>query len=171
MNLLRTFFILFIGLVTLISCERDDICIEETTPYLIIRFYDYDDPQFYKKVVDIKVELEGVEGFYEDDETTITAFTDSIAIPIKVTEDITEFKLTISQIDEDDNIVENEDNFILTYTRENLFVSRSCGFKTVYNDALTDLEVDNDNWILSYEPTEDPLNIDNQESAHVKIFH
>ena len=171
MKLLKTLSFLFIGLISVIGCERDEICIEEITPYLIIRFYDYDTPQFYKKVVDIKVELEGVEGLYEDDGATIKPFTDSIAIPVKVTEDITKFKLTISQIDEEENIVENEDDFILTYTRENIFVSRSCGYKTIYKDVLTGLETDNDNWILTLEPTEDPLNIDNQESAHVKIYH
>ena len=39
-----------------LACERDDICIEEITPYFIIRFYDDDDPVFRKKVVDIKVD-------------------------------------------------------------------------------------------------------------------
>jgi hypothetical protein len=36
-----TFFIILISL--LVSCEKDDICLEETTPKLIIRFYDIED--------------------------------------------------------------------------------------------------------------------------------
>ena len=91
MKILKIFVVLFVTITTLISCEKDDICIDEITPYFIIRFYDADNPEFYKKVVDIKVELEGVDGFYTDDGTTITSFTDSIAIPVKVTEDFTKF--------------------------------------------------------------------------------
>ena len=106
-----------------------------------------------------------------DDGQTITAFTDSIAIPIKVTDDVTKFKLTIAELDEDDNLVENEDVFDLTYTRENVYVSRACGYKTLYYAATINLIDDENNWIKTIEPTEDPLNIVNQDAAHVKIYH
>lgn len=155
----------------ILACEKDDICIEEITPYFIIRFYDIDDPEFTKSVIDIKVQLEGVDGFYEDDGLTIKAFTDSIAIPVKVTEDITKFKLTVKKGDALGNLVENEDILDLTYTRENIFVSRSCGYKTLYYDVIINVEDDDDNWIKIIEPTEDPLNIINQDAAHVEIFH
>lgn len=154
-----------------VACEKDNICIEENTPYLIIRFYDFDVPDLYKKAVNIKVELQGIEGFYEDDGLTIKTLTDSIAIPIKVTEDITRFKITVSVFDEDENLVENEDSFELYYDRDDIFVSRSCGYKTVYNNVALGLEEDDDNWIKIIETTENPLNIINQTSAHVKIFH
>ncbi len=171
MKILKILTILFVAITALISCEKDDICIEEITPYFIVRFYDADNPEFYKKVVDIKVELGGIDGFYEDDGLTIKAFTDSIAVPVKVTEDLTKFKLTVVQIDEDDNLIENEDIFELNYTRENVYVSRSCGYKTLYYDVNMDLKDDEDNWIKTIVPTEDPLNIVNQDSAHVKIYH
>ena len=169
---MKKYIISFIVFLTMIlACEKDDICIEEITPYFIIRFYDIDDPEFTKSVIDIKVQLEGVDGFYEDDRLTIKAFTDSIAIPVKVTENITKFKLTVIKNDEFDNLVENEDILELTYTRENIFVSRSCGYKTLFYDVLTKVEDDENNWIKILEPTEDPLNIINQDAAHVKIFH
>jgi len=155
----------------ILACENDDICIDEITPYFIIRFYDADDPQFHKRVIDIKVELGGIDGFYEGDGQTITEFTDSIAIPVKVTADITKFKLTVLQNDGNDNFVENEDVFDLAYTRENVYVSRSCGYKTMYYDVIITLEEDDDNWIKIIEPTEDPLNIVNEDAAHVKIYH
>lgn len=166
-NLLIPFSIIMIFL----SCEKDDICIEEITPYLIIRFYDIDSPNNFKKVANIRVELAGIEGFYEDDELTIKPLTDSIAIPIKVTDDITGFKLTISELDVDDNLIDNQDNFELFYDRENIYVSRSCGYKTVYNNVTFQLEDDNDNWVKEMEATESPLNITNQTSAHVKIYN
>ena len=163
--------VLFVTITTLFSCERDDICIEENTPYFIVRFYDADNPEFFKTVVEIKVELEGIDGFYTDDSKTITTLTDSIAIPVKVTEDITKFKLTVIKIDEDDNLYENNDVFELAYTRENVYVSRSCGYKTLYYDVNFNLKEDEDNWIKTIVPTEDPLNIVNQDAAHVKIYH
>lgn len=171
MKILKNITTYFTILLILLACEQDDICVEPTTPYLIIRFYNVDFPESFKKVVDIKVELEGIDGFYEDGGLTINTLTDSIAIPVKVTEDITKFKITVVKLDENDVLIENEDVFDLNYTRENLYVSRSCGYKTLYNDVLINLEDDNDNWIKIIEPTKDPLNIITQESAHVKIFH
>ena len=169
---MKKFIISGIVILTMIlACESDDICIDEISPYFIIRFYDADDPVFNKKVLNIKVELGGIDGFYEDDGKTITEFTDSIAIPIKVTEDITKFKITVLQSDELGNLVENEDVFDLTYTRENFFVSRSCGYKTLFYDAVTHLKNDEDNWIKLIVPTADPLNIDKQDAAHVEIYH
>ncbi len=148
------------------SCERDDICIEENTPHLIIRFFDHENPTEYKKVINLKVQIEGIDGDYTNE--TITALTDSIAIPVKVTEDITSFKLILNGNNQDDA---NEDIFDLNYIREDVFVSRSCGYKTLYYDVTTSLINDNNNWIKSIETVKDPQDILNQNSDHVKIFH
>jgi len=150
------------------SCEKDDICIEENTPHLIIRFFDHENPTEYKKVVNLKVQIEGIDGDYVN--KTVTALTDSIAIPVKVTEDITRFKLILHGND-DDETNDNEDVFDLNYTREEVFVSRSCGYKTLYYDVTTALISDNDNWIKSIETVKNPQDILNQNSDHVKIFH
>ncbi len=150
------------------SCEKDDICIEEITPHLIIRFFDHENPKEYKKVIKLKVQIEGIDGDYINE--TITVLTDSIAIPIKVTEDITRFKLILNGNDEDDTN-DNEDVFDLNYIREDVFVSRSCGYKTLYYDVKPSLINDSDNWIKSIETVKDPQDILNQNSDHVKIFH
>ncbi len=167
---IKTLYITLFSLILSIiwSCERDDICIEENTPHLIIRFFDHENPTEYKKVINLKVQIEGIDGDYVNE--TITAFTDSIAIPVKVTEDITSFKLIINGNDQDDTN-DNEDVFDLNYIREDVFVSRSCGYKTLYYDVTTSLINDNDNWIRSIETVKDPQDILNQNSDHVKIFH
>lgn len=151
-----------------LSCEKDDICIEETTPHLIIRFYDIKNPDQFKVVTNLRVEIEGIEGVYDSE--TITILTDSISIPLKVTEDLTSFKLILNGNDNDETN-DNEDIFYLSYTREDKFVSRSCGYKTIFFDANTSLESDGDNWIISLETVKSPQDILNQQSAHVKIFH
>lgn len=161
-----TLFSLLLSLIW--SCERDDICIEENTPHLIIRFFDHENPTEYKKVINLKVQIEGIDGDYTNE--TITALTDSIAIPVKVTEDITSFKLILNGNDEDDTN-DNEDVFDLNYIREDVFVSKSCGYKVLYYDITTSLINDNDNWIRSIETVKDPQDILNQNSDHVKIFH
>ncbi len=169
MKINGTFISLFIILLTVIwSCEKDEICVEETTPRLVIRFFDKDNPDDFKSVTNIRVEIEGIDGEFINE--TITVFTDSISIPIKVTEDLTRFKLILNGADGDD-LNDNEDIFDLSYTREDVFVSRSCGFKTIFFDANTSLQIDVDNWIDTIETVKSQQDILNQQSAHVKIFH
>ena len=150
------------------SGEKDDIWLEETTPRLVIRFYDHENPDELKNVPNLSVQIEGVSGDYFNE--TISSSTDSIAIPIKVTEDLTKYKLILNGNDSDDTN-DNTDILDLTYTREDLFVSRSCGYKTVFHEGITSLESDADNWILRVETKDNPQNIINQKNAHVKIFH
>jgi len=163
-------YILYFTIITLFitGCEKDEICLEETTPRLVIRFYDNEDQKEFKKVSNLIIQIEGISGDYFNE--SITSSTDSIAIPIKVNEDITKFKLILNGNDSDDTN-DNTDAFKLNYTREDVFVSRSCGYKTIFYDAETKLEVDNDNWIINIETVADPQEITNQKSKHVKIFH
>jgi hypothetical protein len=161
-------FLLLLMLIFFGSCEKDDICLEDITPHLIIRFYDAENRNELKQVINLKVELEGIEGYYGTD--SITLLTDSIAIPIKVTDDITKYKLTISSTD-GTTITNNSDFFELTYIREDEYISRSCGYKTVFVDGATALIDDTENWIKSVETYDDPQSILNENSAHVKIFH
>jgi len=166
---MKKYILLFTLLLSILwSCEKDEICLEETTPRLVIRFYDNEDPNEFKKVSNLVVQIEGISGDYFNE--SITSSTDSIAIPIKVTEDLTKFKLILNGSDTDDSN-DNTDVFDLIYTREDIFVSRSCGYKTIFHDAETKLEADNDNWIIDIETIADPQEINNQKSKHVKIFH
>ena len=159
--------IIFIALLT--ACERDDICIDPITPKLIIRFYDKDNPDEFKKAFKLKVQIEGIDGDYQNN--TITEITDSIAIPIKTAEDITKYTLTITEVADDETTSELVDTFDLTYIHIDEFVSRSCGYKTVYhNTEIPSLSVTN-SWINSIEIIDDEQNILNEISAHVKIFH
>jgi hypothetical protein len=161
-----SFFVILISVIW--SCEKDEIYVEETTPRLVIRFFDKDNPDEFKAVTNLRVEIEGIDGEFINE--TITIFTDSISIPIKVNEDITRFKLILNGAD-GDALNDNEDVFDLTYSREDVFVSRSCGFKTIFFDANTDLKTDPDNWIDVIETVNSPQDILNQRSDHVKIFH
>jgi hypothetical protein len=147
--------ILFILLIaSFLSCEKDDICIDAITPNIIIRFYNDTLQTEFKKVnidsiwVVNKIGLDGYKGIS----------TDSIAIPLNSNEDITKYVIENNSI---------KDTLEFTYTRNDIFVSRSCGYKTNFNDLQI---VNNTNhWIKSItiiNPT-----ISDEKAAHITIYH
>ncbi len=158
--------ILFITIIT--GCEKDEICIEDITPKLVIRFYNNDIQSEVKSVLNLKVQIEGIDGEYSNE--TIKLLTDSIAIPLLVTENETRFILTL-QGDESAGTEDNIDTISLVYDQQDIYVSRSCGYKTVFNNADPSLTNDDENWIKSLEAQGDPLEIIDENSAHVKIYH
>ena len=154
--------------IFLMSCERDEICLEDITPKLIIRFHNANIPDEVKSVLNLKVEIEGIEGEYTNE--TITVLTDSIAIPLVVTENNTRFILTVPG-DDNAGTEDNIDTISLVYTQQDIFISRSCGYKTIFNNVEGALVTDDDNWIKAIEAQVDPLEIIDENSAHVKIYH
>ena len=155
--------LLLILIITISSCERDDICIDEITPKLVLRFYDNDEQTVAKNVENIKVQIIGIDTIYAYSNETITSFTDSITIPLKVTDAKTQFILTSNNTDD---VLISIDTLTLDYTLEEVFVGRSCGFKSIFNDVEYRHTV---NWIKNIEVITDTIT--NETSAHVKIFH
>jgi len=137
------------------SCERDDICIDEITPLLIIRFYDVTDTTLVKSVNQLSVKLLDIEAKYLSNSAT-----DSIALPLISSADVTRFVLTNET---------NSDTITVNYMPEAVFVGRSCGFKSIFNDLDLQVTDDGENWIQSFKII--TQQIENETSAHVKIFH
>ena len=141
-----------LAIITLIiSCQKDDICIDPVTPNLIIRFYDNDDPTEYKSVSNLFVWAEDLDTIYEG------VSTDSIAIPLNPAQDFTIYHLSSGTI---------QDDITIDYTRNEVFVSRSCGYK--YNFSDLNLSGVTNNWILNTEITNQTLE---DETEHIKILH
>lgn len=157
--------VLFILLITVLisACEKDDFCIKNpVTPNLVLRFYDTND----------RVALKGVErlSIWAENKDTITNYKsiniDSVAIPLNslATKTIYHLKMNNS----DGSIANNQTaTFTINYTTQEEYVSRSCGFKILFNDVT--FESDN-TWITEFTP-EILTTIDNQNAAHVQIFH
>ena len=135
---------------------------------LNFRFYDAENPDLTKNVVQLQVFIEGVDEPYENE--TISTLTDSIALPIQVNQNLTRYRLVLPG-DEEEGIEDNEDVFEITYVKEDEFVSRSCGYRALFYEGTAELEQDQDNWIVDLEAQSEPLEITNEERAHVKIFH
>ncbi len=168
MKILKIFFFVIIVITAFFACEKDEICLEESTPRLIIRFYNIDEPDELKKVPQLAARVDGIEDYYLDGSISIA--TDSIVIPLRVEQDLTKIELVLDGSDLDlDN--DNSDFINLTYNREDKFVSRSCGYKALFYDVKTSFEADDDNWVKSIKTVETPQNITNEYEAHVKIYH
>jgi hypothetical protein len=172
-------FILLLLLVT-VSCEKDDICSEATvtTPKLIIRLYDISSQEDTKSVTGLRVI-----GFNDNNEeiqisNLNVVTTDSIIIPLRTDADITKFSFHKNyaidnngtpEDNSDDIELGNPDFITIHYTREDVFVSRACGFKTLFKNLIFSVENDDDNWIINSEIIN--TTVENETKAHVKIFH
>tara|TARA_R100001369_G_scaffold92225_1_gene136285 strand:+ start:11059 stop:11589 length:531 start_codon:yes stop_codon:yes gene_type:complete len=168
--------LLTIVLIGFGACEKDDICIDGDTPLLVIRFYDVDNPTELKDVTDFRIVGVG-------QNTTVTTVsdrtdTDSIAIPLKVTENTTGFYFISNSSDVETTDSSGEtitveggdlDTLYFNYSRIDKFVSRACGYIANYEDLTSDLETETDNWIKDIEIVT-PL-VENSTAAHVKIYH
>ena len=157
---------LLLGLILLIniSCEKDDFCLQNpVTPNLVLRFYDETNTETLKTAKLLSVWAEDKDTIADYTSTT----TDSIAIPLNSLALETVYNLKINN--EDGAEVDNQyTTFTIEYTTEEEYVSRSCGYKIIFNDVS--FTTDTSNWIKDFTP-ETLTTIDNQNTAHVQIFH
>ncbi len=157
----NSIYILFLALV-FIACEKDDICLSPTTPKLVLRFYDTANQTALKSVERLSI--------WADGKDTLSIYKsvslDSVAIPLNVNTTQTIYHLKTNTVD--GNKANNLTNTItINYTTSEEYVSRSCGFKTIFNNVTIS---SNNGWIQSFTPTSLTI-IDTQTSAHVKIYH
>jgi len=164
----------------LTNCERDDICPEETptTPQLIIRFYDLANPENFKNVPNFRIQGVGNEnilGIYAG-----TSATDSIVLPLRTDTMMTAYSLhkeyTYDDNDtpddtSDDIIGGNEDIITINYDTESIYVSRACGYKTVFRNVEISVNDDGDAWIELVQPVNDIQSVENETAAHFNIWH
>ena len=143
------------------ACEKDDICLSPTTPKLVLRFYDASDPTVLKKPTSLSIWAEGKDTLATFKNVTL----DSVFIPLNTntTQTVYNFKTSATG-----NLPDRKYNKLtLSYTKEEVFVSRSCGFKTIFKDVT----ITSDNgWFQSLTPNSITL-IDNDNNAHINIFH
>lgn len=144
--------LLFILSFTLINCEKDDICIETTTPKLIVVFYNNEIPAEKKDVASLTVSADGKGNIYENKSL------DSIAIPLDLSQNSTLYIFKSGAL---------IDSVNFTYVRKDVFVSRSCGYKTIFENLK--IESRSSNWIKN--DTLKNTTIDNETAVHLTIFH
>jgi hypothetical protein len=167
MEKIRILLLVLIVIISFTACEKDDICVDGNTPLLIIRFYDNENPGELKAVPSLRVVGLG-------QSSTVNTFSDrtsldSIALPLRINEANTGFILISDSADEDELETGNNDTLTFDYSTLEVFISRACGYIANYDDLGELLTSDSENWIQNIEIVS-PL-IQQQDSAHVKIFH
>lgn len=148
----KSIYYILILLITIISCEKDDFCIEETTPKMIIRFYEDANPTTIKAVSKLTVWADGLDSIYTKKSL------DSISIPLNLYEDFTKY-LFASE--------EQVDTVDFNYELKDVFVSRSCGYKSNFENL--NVSGFSSNWIKNISIKQSIINHDT--TAHISIFH
>lgn len=187
---LKTIFA-FVLLVVTLACERDDICAEgtPTTPRLLIGFYDIANQDEFKPVSRLTAYGENLvlDENGQPTQPTVSssatlvfnANTTELALPLLVGPEgedlVTRFVLEQStnfRLDDNENTSSNEDIIEIRYKPQFVYVSRACGYKSIF----TELEVvpisDPENWIINIAIDEN-INgtVENENTLHVQIFH
>ncbi|MDN3492132.1 DUF6452 family protein [Winogradskyella bathintestinalis] len=184
------------------SCERDDICAEttSTTPRLIVEFYDNDDFEVLKNVPritaygeDLFTDLDGTlnEPLEASDKIILTLGSETppsyvfninsnkIALPLRIgpeNEEITVRyvleKDTNLRLDTNNTQTSNIDIIEIKYITEFVYVSRACGYKSIFTQLSISSVTDNDPWIANIINDVVTENIvENEDTTHVRIFH
>ena len=123
----KIFLVLIVVCISLSSCEKDDICdaATSTTPRLIIDFYDFTNPTLQKNVTNL--------GIIGDGLSTVILYNgvSKIELPLDMTKDLSQYQFVLNYGNENPAFI-NTDNLQFKYTRVNTFVSRACGYKTLF---------------------------------------
>ena len=151
-------------LILVINCERDDICIEEIqeSPDLIILMLD----------IENKTERKVPSGFSilaigNNEELPSRGSLDSIALPLKIQENIVQFEFIINQGTSNENI----DTLQINYKRFDSFINSACGFRSNYILEKTSATILNpgNNWIKGFTILRDTIS--DETNAHLGILH
>lgn len=157
-----------IGFITaaallLSGCQKDDICPEGTvtTPLLVIEFFDADKPENLKVVKDLVIIAVG-----ENDTLLGPSTPNNVGIPLKTTQNFTEYRFITNAGSED----ENEDIIRFDYLPTPDYINRACGFKINFLDLTLTRETGETSWIDSHTVIID--DIENEpETHHISFTH
>ena len=151
------------------SCEKDDICDANTstTPRLIIQFYDSVNTTELKNVSNLQVTGVGLA-------TPLAVFNgvSTIELPLKTDAATTKYSLILNS--NSTTGTNNEDFLEFNYTSQPIFVSRACGFKSVFalnptNGVVqTNAAAPGESWILGM--TIQTNTIETENETHIKIY-
>ena len=176
----NNFIPLLVIAILLISCERDDICpgSTPTTPRLIIDMFDFTNQENSKNVFGLVVAG-------EDNEFVLPGFnivtTNKLILPLKTDQNTTRYILIkeasinnngTPDDTTDDTYNGNIDTITINYERKEVYVSRACGYKTIFENVTLNLDSsDTDPWILSQQPLNPNQSVENETTTHFNIFH
>ncbi len=152
------------------ACEKDDICdanTTETTPKLVIEFYDFINPTVPKSVSNLVIKTDAVEKGISYSPGS------KILVPLKINADTVTYRFIQNGATNPLTNV-NVDIITINYKRVNTYVSRACGFKTTFElnptngVVLSDATPADNLWMR--ETQIKVFQINNETEIHVKIL-
>src|SRR5690606_5787416 len=137
---------IFFSIITVISCEEDDVCVGEGTPYLTVVFRN---PLNNGNAIDTLTIIESkTPDFAEPDTIYEKAYTDSIKLPLGgLNNNVSYFNIKKRSSAITDILQVN-------YTTKSTYVSKACGFRITYEG-------------LSYETTFNQIEYINPDESNV----
>lgn len=180
----KIFALLFLIAFTLPGCEKDDICDSDTdtTPRLVIKFFNAANREEARSVTDLKVIAEGSENGIAFNPTATgdsryITNADNIKIPLPTSADTVKYFLTFNYGNENESFV-NTDTIQFNYQRHSVFVSRACGYSIYFslnNTSESQPFILNDNapdspeaWIKDIDVVN--YNLTNENETHLNIY-
>lgn len=149
-------FILFM-LILISACEKDDFCTQNpVTPKMVIKFKNYTNVTKNKKPNSLYVWAKDKDSLYA--KTSV----DSVFLPLNSLTKQTIYNFSVSK----DSI----SGLTIQYEPKSEFVSRSCGYKIIFNNVKITKKKLPKSWIDSISVKEIST-INNQNNAHVTIYH
>lgn len=161
------------------SCEKDDICDANTptTPRLVMTFYDISNPTKTKNVSNLKVIGDGMEqgivfneSLAEDDSLRYVTSGSTVSIPLKVNDTTSTFKFINNSLN---TTTINTDVVRFRYNTQNIYVSRACGYKTIFELKnplpFVQTDPDADTFWMTQIDLENP-NIEFENETHIKVY-
>ena len=172
--------LLLLVIVTSSSCEKDDICDANTptTPRLVIEFYNITSPSTLKNVTNLKVIGDGMTAGIvfnsgATGEEQYLANGSKILIPLKTDANSTKYTFILNSGNPNPTLIDT-DEVTFIYTRNDVFVSRACGFKTLFTFVPTNsifhtaVPATKGKWMQAIFVQKN--NIDNENETHVKVY-
>ena len=153
---------IFFIFLMLLSCEKDDICLEGTpaTPRMIILFKDHENPQAKKQVTKLLIK-----GLGQVDSLTIFSG-DSIAIPLRNNYEFTQYEFTLNT-----SSPTLSDSLQINHRQFDIYINRACGYKSnfILENPFYYKLTNGDGWIKSIEKIRDTLS--DEKKLHLAIYH
>lgn len=151
--------LLLAGMV--VSCEKDDICLEGTegTPRLQIGFFDSDNPEVAKSVSSLQIKAVSID--------SVVPNADGFLLPLRVDQAFTEFEFTLNSGSD----TERKTTVQFNYDRWDEYINRACGFRGHFilnQQSVAQKNLDS-SWIRGFKVLQDTIS--NEETVHLALYH
>ena len=164
---MKKFWFAGLAIFTFLACEKDDICDggESVTPNVVVNLYDRLNADALKPAVKIAIAADGF------NDTLFYTSTAKIELPLQITENQTTWNIKIYELNTTNDTITRNDKLQFNYTTEALYVSKACGYKTIFHNfnAVKLPNTTNNGWIQSlYKVTNE---ITNNTNAHIQLYY